>query len=225
MASSFPRMEKMTHRSSTKMLTVLSSRSMFPSIEQWLIRPSVYASYFDFRPIGQQERLFSAENGPLQPVNPNILLAKMRPDQEIELVMHAVKGVGADHAKFSHVATASYRLLPTIDITQPILNADARKFATCFPPGVIGLEKDSKGKQDTRAVVKNPMADTVSRECLRHPEFAEKVKLGRKRDHFIFSIESVGQMDSDDLFIESVKIIRQKCVRLRRCLGELRESE
>jgi DNA-directed RNA polymerase I and III subunit RPAC1 len=55
------------------------------------------------------------------------------------------------------------------------------------------------------------MQDTVSRECLRHPEFEGKVKLGRQRDHFIFSIESTGQWDSDDLLIEALKILRQKC--------------
>lgn len=139
--------------------------------------------------------------------------------------MHAVKGIGADHAKFTPVATASYRLLPTITITSPILGASAHKFAACFPPGVISVEKSLKKshKGQERAVVKNPMRDTVTRECLRHDEFKDKVKLGREREHFIFSVESVGQMPSTDLFEESVKILKRKCERLKVCLGELRE--
>ena len=145
----------------------------------------------------------------------------MRPGQEIDMVLHAVRGLGSDHAKFSHVATASYRLLPTIDITKSILGADAHKFAGCFPPGVINVETNRKGEE--KAVVKDTMKDTVSRECLRYDEFKDKVKLGRRRDHFIFSVESVGQLDSDELFVESVKVLREKCVRLKKCLAELRE--
>jgi len=136
------------------------------------------------------------------------------------------KGVGSDHAKFSPVATASYRLLPTITITKPILGADAEKFAKCFPKGVIGLEKVTAEdaaktgsgyeghKGETKAVVVDAMKDTVSREALRHEEFAGKVKLGRRRDHFIFSVESTGQWDSDELFLESVKHLKLKCKKL-----------
>lgn len=185
----------------------------------------VYASQLRFTPIGQQERqYFTEEAGPIAPVHPDILLTKMRPDQELNILMHAVKGIGVDHAKFSQVATASYRLLPTIDILEPILNEDAKKFAKCFSPGVIELEKDGDGSGDVKAVVRDPMRDTVSRECLRHDELKNKVKLGRQRDHFIFSVESVGQFDSDELFVDSVKIMREKCVRLKRCLADLRET-
>jgi DNA-directed RNA polymerases I and III subunit RPAC1 len=48
------------------------------------------------------------------PVFDDILIAKMRPGQEIEMKLIAGKGIGKDHAKFSPVSTASYRLLPTI---------------------------------------------------------------------------------------------------------------
>jgi DNA-directed RNA polymerase I and III subunit RPAC1 len=62
----------------------------------------------------------------------------------MKLTMHCNKGIGADHAKFSPVATAYYRLMPQIDILRPILGADAKKFARCFPKGVIRLDKVTK---------------------------------------------------------------------------------
>lgn len=80
-------------------------------------------------------------------------------------------------------ATASYRLLPTIDIITPILPELCDKFAACFPPGVVVVEEDSKGRKTAR--VADARKDTVSREVLRHPEFENSVRLGRKRDHFI----------------------------------------
>ena len=194
---------------------------------------TVYASDLTFHPVGQQIVNFPFPDGAIQPVNPDILLAKLRPGQAIHIDVHCIKGVGSDHAKFSPVATASYRLLPTITITRPILGRDAEKFARCFPKGVVGLEKvtaEEAGTADSgyegqegqkKAVVRDAFRDTVSRECLRHDEFKGKVKLGRVRDHFIFSIESTGQFESDELFIESVKLLKAKCQRSKRGLENM----
>lgn len=182
---------------------------------------AVYARDIEFHPVGQQTTLFSPAAGAVVPTNPDILIAKLRPGNELDITVHAQMGLGRDHAKFSPVATASYRLMPIIDILQPITGSDARKFARCFPRGVIGL-RDTDG--DVEAFVQDPMRDTVSRECLRHPEFEGKVKLGRRRDHFIFSVEGTGQWDSDDMFLDSIAVLRQKCVDMKRCLAALREN-
>ena len=48
------------------------------------------------------------------PVEDDIIIAKLRPGHELDIRMVAIKGVGKDHAKFSPVATAYYRLLPEI---------------------------------------------------------------------------------------------------------------
>jgi DNA-directed RNA polymerase I and III subunit RPAC1 len=191
----------------------------------------VYAHQIKYIVQGRQDQYFSGDDA-IASVDPNILIAKLRPGQCIDVEMHSIKGVGSDHAKFSPVATASYRLLPAITIIKPILEGDAEKFQKCFPSGVIGLETVTKkdGKAGSgyeghvglrRAVVKDAMRDTVSRECLRHEEFEGKVKLGRVRDHFIFSVESTGQWDSDELFLESVKILRSKCEKLKRNLASM----
>lgn len=192
----------------------------------------VYAKDITFHPVGRQEQYFMDE-GAIQPVNPDILLAKLRPGQKIEMELHCIKGIGADHAKFSPVATATYRLLPDIKIERPIIGDDAKKFAKCFPKGVIGLQpvtsaeagRSGSGYEghagEQKAVVRDAFNDTVSRECLRHEEFQGKVKLGRVRDHFIFNVESTGQFESDTLFLESVKVLKLKCARWKRGLTDL----
>ncbi|KAI1843326.1 hypothetical protein JX265_007800 [Neoarthrinium moseri] len=185
----------------------------------------VYAKDIVYEPAGAQEQYFSGDNI-IRPTNPDILIAKMRPGQVIDLEMHMHKGIGADHSKFSPVATASYRLMPVIKILKPILGDDAKKFQECFMPGTIKLEKVTKQhvkankeyaghEGEVMAAVDNPLYDTVSREVLRHPEFEGKVKLGRKRDHFIFSIESTGQWESDELFLESIKTLKTKSQKLQ----------
>ena len=66
--------------------------------------------------------------------------------QEIDVRCHAVKGIGKDHAKFSPVATASYRLLPEIRLTQTVEGADAGRLRDCFSPGVIQVvNQNGKG--------------------------------------------------------------------------------
>lgn len=192
----------------------------------------VYARDISFHPVGRQESIFVGDDA-IQPVNPDILVAKLRPGQKIEMELHCIKGIGADHAKFSPVATATYRLLPDIKILRPIVGEDAKKFAKCFPRGVIDLqtvsreeaEQEGSGYEghegEKKAVVVDPFKDTVSRECLRHDEFKDKVKLGRFRDHFVFSVESTGQFESDTLFLESVKVLKLKCARWKRGLNDL----
>jgi DNA-directed RNA polymerase I and III subunit RPAC1 len=92
-----------------------------------------------------------------------------------------------------------YRLLPEIRIVKPITGPDALKFQKCFVKGVVGISKDRDGTDI--AVVEQPRLDTVSRECLRHPEFEGKVLLSRKRDHFIYNTESVGSLPPQVCFL------------------------
>lgn len=169
----------------------------------------VYAKELKFEPQGRQLEIF--KNNPVIPVDPDILLAKLRPNQEISLRAHCILGVGSDHAKFSPVATASYRLMPVIEILEPITGSSAGRFQKCFPTGVIGINENGE------AYVQDSRKDTVSREVLRHEEFKDKVKLGRKRDHFIFNVESTGAMSPEEIFFKSVRILKNKAEYLRNC--------
>ena len=130
------------------------------------------------------------------------------------MVLHAVKGIGSDHAKFSPVATATYRLMPEIQLLEPVRGALAEKLKECFSPGVIEVEEGE-------AVVKNARLDSGSREVLRHVELADKVKLLKLRNHFIFNIESTGALDPLVLMREAVKILKSKCTVYRKELDVL----
>lgn len=94
-------------------------------------------------PVGKQAKLF-AEN-PIRMGLDDVVIAKLRPGQEIEAHCHCVKGIGRDHAKFSPVATASYRTLPKIAIVKPVYGNDAKRLRTCFSPGVIEINPNSGG--------------------------------------------------------------------------------
>ncbi|KAJ3187087.1 DNA-directed RNA polymerases I and III subunit RPAC1 [Gaertneriomyces sp. JEL0708] len=181
------------------------------------INSSVYSSALVWEPQGDQAVRF--RENPIKPVHNNILITKMRPGQEIDVELHCQKGIGKEHAKWSPVATASYRLLPDIQILKPITGDDAYKFQKCFPKGVIAVEKNAQGEMEAKVI--NPRKDTVSREALRHPEFEDKVRLTRVRDHFIFGIESVGILPPHTLFTEAAAKLVEKCQAIKFALTQV----
>ncbi|KAJ7349032.1 DNA-directed RNA polymerase [Mycena albidolilacea] len=174
------------------------------------------SGHLAWQPAGEQAEVFS--KNPPAPTNPNIVLAKLRPGQGVEITLHAVKGVGKDHAKFSPVATASYRLLPHIVIKKPIPPHLADKFQKCFAPGVIRVDPRTKA---VTVDEENTRKDTVSREVLRWPEFEGHVELSRVRDFYLFNIESESAYPPQRLFPEAIAIMREKLATIRRAAEAL----
>lgn len=170
------------------------------------INNKVLTKHIKWIPIGNQLEEFGA-NG-IRPVFDDILIAKLRPGQELDLQMHCTKGVGKDHAKFSPVATASYRLLPEITLLQPIVGELADRLKKCFTQGVIKVNKDKNG--DKIAYVVNPRKDTGTREIFRDEQLKDMVKLEKRRDHFIFHVESTGALPPNVLVEEAFRILHDK---------------
>ena len=56
---------------------------------------------------------------------------------ELDLKLYAVKGEGRDHAKFSPVSTAFYRLMPEIVIKRQVWGEKAERLQNCFSPGKL----------------------------------------------------------------------------------------
>lgn len=88
--------------------------------------------------------------------------------------------MGKDHAKFSPVATASYRLLPAIDL-QPMNPEESKQLVDLCPMNVFDIE-------DMGITVARPRDCSVCRECIRLEGWSEKVSLSRVPDHFIFKV-------------------------------------
>ncbi|CAI5710847.1 unnamed protein product [Peronospora destructor] len=168
------------------------------------IHSSVYSRDLEWVPQGNQEERF----GSIRPVHEEILIAKLRPGQSIALEAHCRKGVGKDHAKFSPVATASYRLLPKVELMEKVEGADAKRLVDECPMGLFDIE-DICGVPT--AVVKDERSCTMCRNCVRDPTWNEKIRLGRQSDHFIFSIESVGMINPEELLPDALNVLAEKC--------------
>jgi DNA-directed RNA polymerase I and III subunit RPAC1 len=143
---------------------------------------------------------------------PDIVLAKLRPGQAIELEAHAVKGIGKTHAKWSPVATAKYRMLPEVVLLEDIEGDLADELVRTCPVNVFDIEDMGPGER--RATVARPRDCTLCRECVRGDGWDKRVQLRRVKEHFIFSIESTGALPPEVLFTESIKILTEKCQRI-----------
>lgn len=164
---------------------------------------NIYSRQIKWIPKGKQSEVHKEID--IGPISDDILISKMRPGHEFDIRMIAIKGIGKDHAKFSPVSTATYRLLPEIELNRIVLGNDAKLLQKCFSPGVIGLNENDE------AFVENARYDLCSRNVYRYPQLSDAVTMSRVRDHFIFNIETVGALKPRQIFIESVKLLKKKC--------------
>jgi len=177
----------------------------------------IYSGAIQWEPITTQD---DTVQEPIRPVHDDIIITKLAPGQEIDMQLIAVKGVGKDHSKFSPVSLASYRLLPEITLLRRVTGSIAYQLQKCFAPGVIAVERNQEGLDE--AYVADARRDTCTREVFRHPHLRDLCEISKRRQHFIFSIESTSFKSPDELFLESVSIFKSKCQNL---LKELDASE
>uniref|UniRef100_A0A2R5LKD1 DNA-directed RNA polymerases I and III subunit RPAC1 n=1 Tax=Ornithodoros turicata TaxID=34597 RepID=A0A2R5LKD1_9ACAR len=178
----------------------------------------VYTKHLKWIPLGSQAEIFAS--CPPKPVHDDIILAKLRPGHEIDLKLHCMKGLGRDHAKFSPVATASYRLLPQITLLREVEGEQAERLKGSFSEGVIDIEETGDGRKVAK--VANARVDTCSRNVFRFEDLKDAVELTRVKDHFIFSVESTGALPPNVLVTEAIKVLMGKC---QLFLGEIEQVE
>lgn len=139
-----------------------------------------------------------------------VVITSLAYKQEIDVEIFCSQGCGKDHAKWSPVCPATYRLMPQIEISD-IYDDEAVKLQSLFKKDVIGIEKVGNR---LKAYVKNPRLDFMSREVLRHEEFEGRVYIGRVPNHYIFTIESI-YIDPVILLRKAISILIDKSKRLK----------
>ncbi|KAF9059204.1 insert subdomain of RNA polymerase alpha subunit [Rhodocollybia butyracea] len=187
-----------------------------PSDDDLYINHQLLSGHLQWIPVGEQ----SDRMTDVGPTTKDIVLAKLRPGQAVDMTLHAVKNIGSVHAKWSPVATATYRLHPNIIIKSPIPIERADEFAKCFSAGAVKVDKKGVVKIDKKGM----RNDTVSREVLRDPEFKDMVELSRIRDWFIFSVESESAYKPEQLLPEAITVMKQKISEMRASAMQLSQA-
>lgn len=155
-------------------------------------------------------------------VEPHIQLARLGPGQEIQLEAHCIKGRGAEHAKWSPVATAWYKLRPEIVVLKPVRGQDAEDLAAECPHLF-----QVKGAGNTRELLAlDPLHPDREIRCLRENELERARRLSgedrwkgafelrKHKDKFIFTIESTGAVPAAKLLKQAADVLISKCDKL-----------
>ncbi|CAL1280132.1 unnamed protein product [Larinioides sclopetarius] len=157
-----------------------------------------------FVPIGNQRNMYID----IRPVHEDILLAVLKQGHEIDLKAFCYKNIGREHAKFSPVVVATYRLHPQLRLLNRITGQRALTLAECFPKGVIKISK--KDDVDV-AKVADVRKIKCSRNVFLHDELKDDVEVCTVKNHYIFTVESAGALTPDKLVPEAINILKEKC--------------
>lgn len=151
-----------------------------------------------------------------------ILLLKLQKNQEIDIICNARKGIGKEHAKWSPVATCSFKYTPEIILNtqkiESIMNLnDKIDFVNSCPAKVFNLN------EETIEIVK-PNKCMFCEECVRKGEaiitkssiailnsLDNVVRINQIKDRFVFKVESSGALKPESILMEAFKLI---CVKI-----------
>ena len=143
------------------------------------IDSDITSGHLNWVPQGDQLSCLAGEEA--KPVSQDIMIAKLRPGQEIEAELFCEKNIGRVHAKWSPVCTASYKLLPEVVISKPILGENAQVLVDKCPMGVFDIENLDGS---LHATVSDSNKCTMCRECITDPAFVDSIGISKIRKSF-----------------------------------------
>lgn len=158
---------------------------------------SVHSNVLTWEPCGSQEALL--RNNPARPVHDDIVLTKLCAGQEIEAELLAHKGSGQKHAKWSPVASVSYRMTPEVRLHEKVEGDKARKLAEMCPGKVFDVEDLGGHAKVVRG-----------RDCHMCGGCRGVAKTSRVPRSFIFTVETTGAHAPEELVRRAILILQHK---------------
>ena len=104
--------------------------------------------------------------------------------------------------------------MPHVEFKEEITGEDAEDLKAWCPMGVFDIE-------DSHLIAKNPWNCTTCWECIWEDKFSSKIKLQKIKDHFEFTVESVGQIPPERIVFEALKVLKEKAEHWKDVLEEM----
>lgn len=143
------------------------------------------------------------ENPDISPVSDKIPIAKLAPEQRINLEAYARLGKGEKHAKWQPVSMCTYMYLPEVKINSENCDACGKCVKVC--PEEIFV-KTAEGIK-----TQNELECTLCMDCVDAcPKDPKAVEISWDEKAFIFKIESTGALPVERIVTEAVKILDKK---------------
>ncbi|KAL3807088.1 hypothetical protein ACHAXA_002114 [Cyclostephanos tholiformis] len=147
-----------------------------------------------------------------------ISIVKLGPGQHLKLRAIARMGISKEHAKWCPVAVATYRFWPIITINSEACNMltmeQKQELVDSCPDRILELD-DVTGNL---VAVENAFELATFTEDLKmtqeamkkRPEDEDYVSVVQSTDRFIFSVESTGAMDAEDILLSSLRVLKDR---------------
>lgn len=168
-------------------------------------------------------RRSSQEAGDVRPADLDgpILLLKLQKNQEIDIICNARKGIGKEHAKWSPVATCTFKYTPEIILNTQKIDSlmdlrDKADFVNSCPAKVFNLN------EETIEIVK-PNKCMFCDECVRKGEsimtkssiailntLDNIVRINQIKDRFVFKVESSGSLKPESIIMKAFNLLCAK---------------
>lgn len=160
-----------------------------------------------------------------------ISIVKMTSGQRLKLKAIARLGIAKEHAKWSPVAVATYRFWPEIEINEEQMSAlsmeQKQTLIDACPDQILELDELSG---EVRAVENaweiatyTEDLDFAQRALKKRPEDDDFVKVRHSTNKFIFSVESTGAMDADEILMGAMKVLKKRLNNIARELESIKE--
>jgi DNA-directed RNA polymerase II subunit RPB3 len=160
-----------------------------------------------------------------------ISIVKICSGQRLKLKAIARLGIAKEHAKWSPVAVATYRFWPEIEINEEqmsLLTMEQKQtLIDACPDRILELDELSG---EVRPVANawelatyTEDLDFAQRLLKKRPEDDDFVKIRHSTNKFIFSVESTGSMDADEILTGAMKVLKKRLNMIARELESIKE--
>lgn len=160
-----------------------------------------------------------------------ISIVKLGPGQHLKLKAIARMGISKEHAKWCPVAVATYRFWPIITINEEACNMltleQKQELVEACPDRILELDEIT----GNLVAVENAYEMATFTEDLKtaqeamkkRPEDDDFVKVVHSTDRFVFSIESTGAIDAEDILLSSLRVLKDRLNYLAAEVEKLKE--
>jgi DNA-directed RNA polymerase II subunit RPB3 len=160
-----------------------------------------------------------------------IAIVKMGPGQRLKIKCIARLGIAKEHAKWCPVAVATYRFWPVIDINSEAMAtltmAEKQSLVDVCPDRVLELDEvtgEIMAAENAWEVCTYTEDLAYAQNALKkRPEDDDFCSIKQSTDRFIFSVETTGALDAEEVLLGALKVLKKRLNYLAQELESLKD--
>jgi len=147
-----------------------------------------------------------------------IAIVKMGPGQRLKLKAIARMGISKEHAKWCPVAVATYRFWPVITINEEqcstLTMEQKMEIVDVCPDKILEIDEATGTLQAVENAAELATYTEDMKLCQnamkKQPEDDDFITVVQSTDKFLFSVESAGAMDSEEIVLSALKVLKDR---------------